>query len=33
LPEWQGHQVGAGERAIILDAERTSEQLPAKPRL
>jgi para-nitrobenzyl esterase len=33
LPAWQGHQVGAGERAIILDAEPTSEQLPAKPRL
>jgi para-nitrobenzyl esterase len=33
LPEWQAHQVGASERAIILDAEPSSEQLPTKPRL
>jgi para-nitrobenzyl esterase len=33
LPMWQAHQVGASERAIILDAEPSSEQLPAKPRL
>ena len=33
LPTWQAHQVGASERAIILDAEPSSEQLPAKPRL
>jgi para-nitrobenzyl esterase len=33
LPMWQAHQVGASERAIILDAEPSSEQLPSKPRL
>jgi para-nitrobenzyl esterase len=33
LPEWQTHRVGGSERAIILDAEPSSESLPAKPRL
>ena len=33
LPVWQEHQVGASERAIILDAEPSSERLPTKPRL
>ncbi len=33
LPVWQAHQVGASDRAIILDAEPSSEQLPTKPRL
>jgi para-nitrobenzyl esterase len=33
LPAWQAHQVGASERAIILDAEPSSEQLPTKARL
>jgi len=33
LPVWQAHQVLAGERAIILDAEPQSEQLPDKARL
>ena len=33
LPAWRAHQIGASERAIILDAEPTSEQLPAKARL
>lgn len=33
LPRWQAHQVGASERAIILDAEPSSEQLPTKARL
>lgn len=33
LPTWQEHEVGASERAIILDAEPSSERLPAKPRL
>jgi para-nitrobenzyl esterase len=33
LPSWQAHEVGASERAIILDAEPSSEQLPAKARL
>ena len=33
LPEWQEHRVGASERAIILDAAPSTEQLPTKPRL
>ncbi len=33
LPVWQEHQVGGSERAIILDAEPSSERLPTKPRL
>lgn len=33
LPVWQAHQVGASERAIILDADPSSEQLPTKARL
>jgi para-nitrobenzyl esterase len=33
LPVWQPHAVGASERAIILDADPRSEQLPSKPRL
>jgi len=33
LPVWQAHQVGASERAVILDADPGSEQLPTKPRL
>jgi carboxylesterase type B len=33
LPAWQAHEVGASERAMILDAEPSSEQLPAKARL
>jgi para-nitrobenzyl esterase len=33
LPIWQAHQVGASDRAIILDAEPSSESLPAKQRL
>ena len=33
LPVWQEHQVGASDRAIILDADPSSERLPTKPRL
>jgi para-nitrobenzyl esterase len=33
LPPWQEHEVGAGERAIVLDAEPSAEQLPTKARL
>ncbi len=33
LPTWQEHQVGASDRAIILDADPSSEKLPAKARL
>ena len=33
LPTWQAHEVGASDRAIILDAEPMTESLPAKPRL
>ena len=33
LPTWQAHEVGASDRAIILDAEPMAETLPAKPRL
>jgi para-nitrobenzyl esterase len=33
LPEWQEHRVGASERAIILDAAPSMEQLPTKARL
>jgi para-nitrobenzyl esterase len=33
LPEWQEHRVGDSDRAIILDADPSSEQLPAKQRL
>jgi para-nitrobenzyl esterase len=33
LPEWSEHQVGASERAIILDAAPSTEQLPAKARV
>jgi para-nitrobenzyl esterase len=33
LPVWQAHEVGASERAIVLDAEPSSESLPAKARL
>jgi para-nitrobenzyl esterase len=33
LPVWQEHTVGGSERAIILDADPASEQLPTKPRL
>ena len=33
LPTWQEHQVGDSDRAIILDADPSSEQLPAKARL
>jgi len=33
LPKWQGHKVGASDRAMILDANPSSEKLPAKARL
>ena len=33
LPTWQAHQVGASDRAIILDADPSSEKLPTKARL
>jgi para-nitrobenzyl esterase len=33
LPVWQEHQVGASERAAILDADPPSERLPDKARL
>ena len=33
LPVWQEHQVGASDRAIILDADPSSERVPAKARL
>lgn len=33
LPVWQAHEVGASERAIVLDAEPSSESLPVKARL
>ena len=33
LPTWQEHQVGASDRAIILDADPSSEKLPTKARL
>jgi para-nitrobenzyl esterase len=33
LPVWQEHQLGASDRAIILDADPSSERLPAKARL
>jgi para-nitrobenzyl esterase len=33
LPAWQAHEVGGSDRAIILDAEPSSESLPAKARL
>jgi len=33
LPTWQAHEVGASDRAIILDADPSSEKLPAKARL
>jgi para-nitrobenzyl esterase len=33
LPVWQAHQVGASERAMILDADPASERLPDKVRL
>ncbi len=33
LPQWQAHQAGASERAIILDADPGSERLPDKARL
>jgi para-nitrobenzyl esterase len=33
LPVWQAHEVGASERAIVLDAEPSTESLPAKARL
>jgi para-nitrobenzyl esterase len=33
LPVWQPHEVGASERAIILDADPAAESLPAKARL
>jgi para-nitrobenzyl esterase len=33
LPEWQAHRVGGGDRAIILDAEPSTESLPARQRL
>jgi para-nitrobenzyl esterase len=33
LPDWQAHQVGGSDRAIILDADPSSERLPTKPRL
>jgi para-nitrobenzyl esterase len=33
LPVWQEHQVGASDRAIILDADPSSERLPSKARL
>lgn len=33
LPDWQAHEVGASERALILDAEPSAETLPVKARL
>jgi len=33
LPTWQEHKVGDSDRAIILDANPSSEKLPAKARL
>lgn len=33
LPTWQEHKVGDSDRAIILDADPSSEKLPAKARL
>jgi para-nitrobenzyl esterase len=33
LPTWQEHQVGESDRAIILDADPSSEKLPTKARL
>ena len=33
LPTWQDHRVGDSDRAIILDANPSSEKLPAKARL
>jgi para-nitrobenzyl esterase len=33
LPQWQAHQAGASERAMILDADPASERLPDKARL
>jgi len=33
LPTWEEHQVGGSDRAIILDAEPSTEHLPAKARL
>ena len=33
LPEWRSHEIGASDRAIILDADPSSETLPAKARL
>jgi len=33
LPKWQEHKVGDSDRAIILDANPSSEKLPAKARL
>ena len=33
LPAWQEHQSGAGERAIVLDAEPSAEHLPTRQRL
>jgi len=33
LPTWQEHRVGESDRAIILDADPSSEKLPAKARL
>jgi para-nitrobenzyl esterase len=33
LPEWQEHEVGGSDRAIVLDAEASAERLPTKARL
>jgi para-nitrobenzyl esterase len=33
LPVWKAHQVGASERAMIIDADPASERLPDKARL
>jgi para-nitrobenzyl esterase len=33
LPSWQEHSVGDSDRAIILDADPSSERLPSKARL
>jgi para-nitrobenzyl esterase len=33
LPVWQPHRVGASERAVVLDADPSTEPLPAKARL
>jgi hypothetical protein len=33
LPEWPAHEAGANDRAIILDAEPSSERLPGAARL